>query len=69
MDRTENTVPLLLYPIVAMETRLFAKPLPSKGYCIFVYLAVVAQQRVYMPQYVKVFIGDIHSAEVFWNDR
>jgi hypothetical protein len=44
MDRTGNTVPLLLHPIVAVETRLFA------------YLAIVAQQRVYMPQY---YIGNL----------
>jgi hypothetical protein len=30
--------------------RLFAKPLLSDGCCIFAYLAVVAQQWVYMPQ-------------------
>jgi hypothetical protein len=51
MDSTENIVPLLLYPTVAVETRLFAKSLLSNGYCIFVYLAVVAQQRVFMPQH------------------
>jgi hypothetical protein len=51
MDRTEHSVPLLLYPTVAVETRLFAKPLLSDGCCIFAYLAVVAQQWVYMPQY------------------
>jgi hypothetical protein len=54
-DRTENTSPLLLYPIVAVETRLFAKPLLNNGCCIFAYLAVVAQQRVYMPQYLILY--------------
>jgi hypothetical protein len=34
-----------------MGTCLFAKPLLSSGCCIFAYLAVVAQQRVYRPQY------------------
>jgi hypothetical protein len=34
-----------------MGTCLFAKPLLSNGSCRFAYLAVVAQQRVYVPQY------------------
>jgi hypothetical protein len=55
MGRTENTFPLLLYPIVAVESRLFAKLLLSNRCCIFAYLAVVAQQRVYMPQYIAIF--------------
>jgi hypothetical protein len=50
---TEDTSPLLLYPVVAVEARLFAKQLLNNGCCIFVYLAVVAQQGVYMPQYLK----------------
>jgi hypothetical protein len=29
---------------------MFAKPLLSNGYCIFAYLVVFAEQRVYMPQ-------------------
>jgi hypothetical protein len=37
-ERTENTFPLLLFPVVAMQTCLFAKPLLSNGCCIFVYL-------------------------------
>jgi hypothetical protein len=45
MDRTENTVPLLLFPIAAVQTCLFVKPLLSNGSCIFAYLVVVAQQR------------------------
>jgi hypothetical protein len=44
--------PLLLYPIVAMETCLLAEPLLSNGCCTTPYVAVVAQQRVYMPQYI-----------------
>jgi hypothetical protein len=39
--------------IVSIETCLFAKPLLSNGSCIFAYLAVVAQQRVYMLQYIN----------------
>jgi hypothetical protein len=35
-----------------MGTCLFAKALLSNGSCIFVYVAVVAQQRVYMLQYI-----------------
>jgi hypothetical protein len=52
MERIENTFHLLLYPIVVVETRLFAKPLFSNGSYIFSYLAVVARQWVYMQQYV-----------------
>jgi hypothetical protein len=55
-DRTENIVPLL-YRTVAMETRLFAKPLLSKSCSIFAYLAVDAQQRVFMPQYYMCVTG------------
>jgi hypothetical protein len=52
-DRTEKTVPLLLHRISVAKTRSFGKPLRSNGCCIFAYIAVVAQQRVYMPQYIK----------------
>jgi hypothetical protein len=51
MDGTENIVPLLLYPTVGVETRLFAKPLLRNGCCISGYLTVIAQEEVYMPQY------------------
>jgi hypothetical protein len=34
-------------------TYLFANPLFSNGPCIFVYLAVVAQQGIYMLQYIS----------------
>jgi hypothetical protein len=37
---------------VSVGTCLFAKALVSNGSCIFAYLEVVAQQRVYMLQYV-----------------
>jgi hypothetical protein len=53
---------MLLYPFVAMETHFFTNPLPSKRYFIFVYLAVFAQQRVYISQYVKIFTDNIYSA-------
>jgi hypothetical protein len=39
----QKTVPLLLCPIVAVETHLFEKLLIRNGCCIFIYLAVVAQ--------------------------
>jgi hypothetical protein len=42
---------MLLYAILAVETRLFAKSLHSNGCCTFSYLAVVVQQQVYMLQY------------------
>jgi hypothetical protein len=55
VDRAENTILPLLYAIVIVETCLFAKPLLSNGCFIFAYIAVVAQQRVYMPQYFPSF--------------
>jgi hypothetical protein len=42
----------LLFPIVAAQTCLFAKPLLSNGCCIFAYLAVIARQWFCMPQYL-----------------
>jgi hypothetical protein len=51
----------LLFPIVAVQTCLFAKPLLSNGCYIFAYIAVVAQQGVYMPQY------EIHLNRYFKN--
>jgi hypothetical protein len=44
-------VPISFYPILSVETWLFAEPLLSNDCCIFAYLAIVAQQWVYMPQY------------------
>jgi hypothetical protein len=35
MDLTEDTVPLLLFPVVVMQTCFFAKPLLINGCCIF----------------------------------
>jgi hypothetical protein len=43
---------LLLYPLVPVETCLFAESLLNNGCCIIAYLAVVAEQRVYMTQYI-----------------
>jgi hypothetical protein len=57
-----KTVPLLLFSIVVVQTCLFAMPLISNDSCIFAYLAVVNQQRVYMPQYVL-----IHTVLMFTN--
>jgi hypothetical protein len=48
----ENTVPHFYSSTVAMGTCLFAKPLLSNGCCTFAYLVLVAQQWVYMPQYI-----------------
>jgi hypothetical protein len=53
MDRTVNTVFLLLFPIVAVQTCLFTKPLLSNDCYIFAYIAVVTQQQVYMPHYER----------------
>lgn len=50
IDHTLNTVSLLLYLIVVMETCLFAKLLLSNGCCVFAYLTAVAQEGVYLPQ-------------------
>jgi hypothetical protein len=52
MDSTENTVHHCCSSVVAMGTFLFAKPLLSDVCCIFAYLTVIAQQWVYMPQYI-----------------
>jgi hypothetical protein len=46
----------MLYPIVAVETRLFAKPLLSNCCFVFAYLVVVAQQRVYMPYLFNIYM-------------
>jgi hypothetical protein len=43
----------MLFPIVAMQTCLFVKPLLSNGCCIFAYLTVVAQQQVYMHNIIE----------------
>jgi hypothetical protein len=53
--RTEDAVPQLMYPTIAVKKYLFRKPLLNNGYCIFAYLAFVAQQRVRMQQYVKIY--------------
>jgi hypothetical protein len=42
MDRTENIALLLLFPIVVMQTCLFAKPLLSNSCFITVSFAVIA---------------------------
>jgi hypothetical protein len=42
MDQTENTIPMLLFPIVAKQTCLFVKLLLSNGFCIEASFAVVA---------------------------
>jgi hypothetical protein len=52
--RTAQKTPLLLlFLYFAVQTCLSAKLLLSNDCCIFAYLAVVAQERVYMPQYVR----------------
>jgi hypothetical protein len=40
---------------------VFAKPLLNNGSCIFAYLAVVAQQRVCMLQYIHTDVSLIHT--------
>jgi hypothetical protein len=40
--RTENTVPLLMFPIVALQIFVFVKPLHINDCCTFAHLVVVA---------------------------
>jgi hypothetical protein len=47
---SQNTFPVMLCPIVAMEECLFAKPLLCYGLFSFAYVALVAKRRVYMGQ-------------------
>jgi hypothetical protein len=51
MNRLEN-ISHCCNSIVSVGTCLFAKPLLSNGSCIFAYLAVVAQQRICVLQYI-----------------
>jgi hypothetical protein len=44
--------------VVAVETRLFCE---AVTYCIFAYLAVVAQQRAYMLKYRSVLSNSWHG--------
>jgi hypothetical protein len=60
-DRIENTVPLFhsgllgcphdRSSVIAYQRPLFTEPLLSSGCFIAAYFVVVAQQRVYVPQY------------------
>jgi hypothetical protein len=54
---TQKTLFLCCSSVVAVETCLFAKLLLSNSCCMFAYLMVIAQQRVYMPQYEVQFVG------------
>jgi hypothetical protein len=47
---------------------LFAKPLLSNGCCIFAYFAVVAQQCVYMPQYIADMFGLLNELHIICKD-
>jgi hypothetical protein len=58
MDCIENTasisssiVACVSVAAITQQPLLFIEPLLSNGYCIAAYFAVVAQQRVCMPQY------------------
>jgi hypothetical protein len=48
MDRTENTVPHLLFPNAAMQICLFVEPLLMNDCCIFVYSLAAAEQLIYI---------------------
>jgi hypothetical protein len=50
---TQKTPFLLTLSNVGVQTCLFAKSLLSNGCCIAPSFAVVAWQRVYMPQYIR----------------
>jgi hypothetical protein len=54
MERTENIVPLF-------AVTNCSKPLLSNGCSIFAYLAVVAQQRLYIPQYRYTIANVVHE--------
>jgi hypothetical protein len=54
-------IPLLLFPIAAVKTCLFAKPLLSNGCCIFSYLAVVTQRRFYVQDYYLENNGSVYT--------
>jgi hypothetical protein len=52
------------------ENILFAMPLLSNGRCIIVYLAIVAQQQVYISQYAKwTYAVTFRAASVFKVDE
>jgi hypothetical protein len=53
VGRVENTAHHCCSSIVSVGVCLLTKPLRSNGSCIFAYLAVAAQQRIYMLQYFK----------------
>jgi hypothetical protein len=50
-NHTETTILHYCSSVVAMGPCLFVKLLLINGCCIFVYLTVVAQQQVCVPQY------------------
>jgi hypothetical protein len=50
-ERTAQKIPFPFYPIDDIETYLFDKPLFNNDSRISAYSALVAQQRVRMPQY------------------
>jgi hypothetical protein len=62
-DRVEKALHLLMYSLVAAETCSFAELLPSNGCHIVAYFVVVAQQRVYMSQYIYIYSA-IHIQQV-----
>jgi hypothetical protein len=47
-----NAAKVQTFMLMMILSCLFVKPLLSYGCCIFTYLAVFAQQRVYISQYV-----------------
>jgi hypothetical protein len=42
MGRIENTVSIITLAFVAVEACLFAEALPSNGFCVVAYFAIVA---------------------------
>jgi hypothetical protein len=52
-----------------MGTSLFAKPLLSNGFCIFAYIAVFAQERIYLLQCFAIcFFTIIQSLNIIWTE-
>jgi hypothetical protein len=73
MDDTGNTVPPLLFPNVAIQACYIVKPLLSNSCCVAASCVVIAYQRVYTPQYIKIWSTaynisfDSRNHTLWWN--
>jgi hypothetical protein len=68
-DCVENATPHCCSQVVSMGTCLSVKELLSNGSCIFAYLAIIAQQWVYVLQYTNTMhiIGNLHAVVIICN--